>query len=240
MEQLSNRTALITGCAKRIGKEIAIELALCGINIALHYNSSKKEALELQEIIKKTGVDCQIFQADLNKNCYEDLITKVAKYFPNFDILINNASIFEPTPFLKTDEDQFDRHFNINFKAPFFLTQNFAKLQKKGVVINFLDSKIEKNSKNYFSYLLTKKILADFTKSAAIELGPNIRVNAVAPGITELSLDIDDPIYLEKITNSLPLQNIAKISQLVAATKFLIESDYLTGQFLFVDGGENL
>lgn len=235
-----NRAALITGSAKRIGKKIALDLASKNIDIALHYNSSQKEVLELQKEIRKIGVKCEIFQADLQKNCTEDLLKKVTEIFPNLDILINNASIFEETPFLQTTIDQFERHFNINFKAPFFLTQNFAKMQKRGVIINLLDSKIKKTSKNYFSYLLTKKILADFTKQAAIELGPDIRVNGVAPGITELSLEIDDPKYLAKITNSLPLKRIAKIDEITTAIEILINNDSLTGQILFIDGGENL
>jgi NAD(P)-dependent dehydrogenase (short-subunit alcohol dehydrogenase family) len=235
-----NKAALITGSAKRIGKEVAIALAKDGIDIAIHYNKSKDQAYKLQSQIRELGVRCEVFEGDLSHNCYKVLIQKILKEFPNLDILINNASIFEKTPLLKTNLDQFDRHFNINFKAPFFLTQYFATLVKKGVVINFLDGRVNKTSKEYFSYLLTKKILHDFTKMSAIELGPDIRVNGVAPGITEFSLDIDDQSYFKKIVNMLPLRRIAKRDEITNAVKVLIQNDALTGQVLFVDGGENL
>ena len=185
------------------------------------------------------GVEAEIFQADLNENCYENLIKNVAKKFPHLDILINNASIFEKTPLLTTTKDELDRHLNINFQAPFFLTQNFAKIQKKGVIINFLDSRIKKTSKNYFSYLLTKKILADFTQMAAIELGDKIRINAVCPGITEASLDLNTEDF-KKIADALPLKRITKMSELAQAVVILIENDFFTGQNLFVDAGESL
>lgn len=237
---MANRVALITGSAKRIGREIAINLAKKNIDIAIHYNKSKIQAVELQSEIKKLGIRAEIFQADLNQDCYEELIKNVSKIFPNLDILINNASIFEKTSILDTNQDQLDRHLNINFKAPFFLTQNFAKIQKKGVIINFLDSRIRKTSKNYFSYLLTKKVLDDFTHMSAIELGPDIRVNGIAPGITTFSLDIENKAYLAEIVDSLPLKKIAQIDEINKAVEILINNDSLTGQTLFIDGGQSL
>jgi pteridine reductase len=236
----SRRAALITGASKRLGRQIALGLARDNIDIAIHYKDSKEEALTLQKEIEILGVKAEIFYADLNKNCYEALIKDVSLKLPHLSILINNAAIFEETAFLKTDEDKFDRHFNINLKAPFFLTQNFAKIQKEGVVVNLLDSKVVKSSKNYFSYLLTKKSLTDFTKMAARELGPNIRVNGVAPGITEFSLDIDDGEYLNNVIKSLPLKKIAKADEIFGAVKVLIDRESLTGQILFIDSGENL
>ncbi len=240
MELLVNeRVALITGGAQRIGKEIALNLAKQNIDIAIHYNSSKHEALKLKEEIKKLGVDVEIFQSDLNQDCYQELIKNVVKRFPNLNILINNASVFEKTTLLETTKDQLDRHLNINFQAPFFLTQNFAKIQKQGIVINFLDSRISKSSKNYFSYLLTKKILADFTSMAAIEFGSAIRINAISPGITELYSDIDGKTF-ERMVGSSPLKRVVKIEEIVKAVNILINNDSFTGQNLFIDSGANL
>jgi pteridine reductase len=235
-----NKSALITGSAKRIGREIALSLAKKNIDIALHYNESESEALKLKAQIQDLGVRAEIFKGDLNQDCYEHLIASVVKEFPDLNILINNASIFEQTSILETTKDQLDRHFNINFQAPFFLTQSFVKMQKKGVVINFLDSRIKKTSKKYFSYLLTKKALADFTSMAAIELGPNVRVNGVAPGITPFSLDIDNDSYLKKIVDLLPLRKIAQTEDITKAVEILIDNDSLTGQTLFIDSGESL
>ena len=96
------RAALITGAGKRIGKEIAKSLAKSNVDIALHFDKSQKEAAILQDEIEKFGVKCEIFQADLKENCYEKLLNDVVKKFPHLDILINNAAIFEETPFLNT------------------------------------------------------------------------------------------------------------------------------------------
>ena len=235
-----NKVVLITGGAKRIGRIIALNLAKKGYDIAIHYNTSTKEALKLQKEIADLGIKSAIFCYDLNQNCYSDLIDAVIKEFSKIDILINNASIFEPTSFLQTNLDLFDRHFNINLKAPFFLTQHFAKKQKSGLIINFLDSRITKTSKNYFSYLLTKKSLDDFTKMAAKELGPDIRVNSIAPGITEFSEDIDNQIYLTQLLDSLPLKEIINKSQINKAVEIILENEFMTGQNIFIDAGGSL
>ncbi len=235
-----NKAALITGCSKRIGRKIALKLANSGFDIAIHYNNSKKEAQLLKEQILQLNVACEIFHADLSLNYYEQLIKEVAAKFLNLAVLVNNASIFEETRFLETSVNQFEDHFDINLKAPFFLSQYFAKIQKHGVIINMLDSRVAKSSKQYFSYLLGKKTLADFTKMAAIELGPDIRVNGVAPGKTEFSLGLENKDYYNQLSASLPLKQIADSDQVAHAVQTLIENESLTGQILFIDGGENL
>ncbi len=121
-----------------------------------------------------------------------------------------------------------------------FFSQNFARIQKKGVIINLLDSKIAKSSKQYFSYLLGKKTLADFTKMAALELAPDIRVNGVAPGKTEFSLGMNDEVKYNKSKELIPLKQIASADQISKAVHDLIENEFLTGHILFIDGGDHL
>lgn len=233
-------TALVTGSGKRIGKAVACELAAHGYHIALHYHHSAREAEQLAETIIKTGKTCYIFQADLRDcNQLTPLINKVFDTFPDCNLLVNNASVFEQCSFMETTEEIFDTHMAVNLKAPYFLTQAFAKRCKSGQVINMIDTYISKNRSPYFAYLLSKKVLYAFTQMAALELGPSIRVNGINPGITEISHEVKPEILHKKIA-ALPLQNIVKVSDITAAVIQLTEAPYLTGQVWCIDGGEHL
>lgn len=233
-------TALVTGGARRIGRAIALALAEEGYNIALHCNRSKEEAENTAKEINAKGVQCNIYTCDLGQFLsVETMVSQVFKDFPDCTILVNNAAVFERFSFNDTDEAIFDRHFDVNFKAPFFLTQYFARQCKQGQVVNMLDTYTSKHKSPYFAYLLTKKTLHEFTKMAALALGPHIRVNGVAPGLTELSED-QDPALVRKKEALLPLRQIATLEQIAAAVLQLVNSEYLTGQILRVDGGEHV
>ncbi|MBZ0254645.1 SDR family NAD(P)-dependent oxidoreductase, partial [bacterium] len=150
-------TALITGGSRRIGREIALTLARRGWSIALHYRHSRGDAEQLAGEIQTLGVACELFCGDLSDMNYTaNLIAQVMERRPDLNVLINNASIFERMSLLETEEDFFDRHFNLNFKAPFFLVRDFARQCKQGAVINLLDAKITQKFSNYFAYTLTK------------------------------------------------------------------------------------
>jgi len=233
-------TALITGGAIRIGKAIALALAEDGYDIALHYNSSEAEAEKTAADIKKIGRKCIIFQEDLNDfSQIERLLDDVKKSFGRINLLVNNASVFEKHNFAKTDEEVFNRHMNINFKAPFFLSQGFALKGNKGQIINILDTYITKNATKRFAYILSKKALHELTLMSAKELGPRVRVNALAIGTTEISKDIPRG-YLEQKKKELPMSEIVTISQVTDALIGLVNSNGLTGQVVFVDSGEHL
>lgn len=235
-----NKTVLITGSAKRLGKNIALTLAKNGFNIALHYNKSKYHAEILKKEISSLNVKCDIFQADLsNENKVIKLIDNVIKKFNDLVILINNASVFKKSKFLETDIKLFNNTFNLNFKAPFILSQKFAQKIKNGQIINIIDTKISKNNFNYFAYTLSKKLLADFTKMSARELGPNIRVNAVCPGLILPPEDKKDD-YLSELSKKIPLKRKGDTEDISNAVLFLISNEYITGQLLFIDGGEHL
>ncbi len=236
----TNKSALITGGAKRIGKDIAVYLAENGFDIALHYNTSKAEAEEVSKEIKSKGQNCILFQCNLsNIKDALSLIEKVKQSFSSLSLLINNASIFEKRSFLETDIDFFDSTFNTNFKAPFFLSQGFAKNFKSGHIINLLDTNITRDRTKYFIYNLSKKMLSEFTKMSAAELAPDIRVNAIAPGPI-LPPSNDGKEYLEREMNSVPLKRWGTISEILQSIDFLLKNEYLTGQCIFVDGGEHL
>lgn len=230
--------ALITGAAKRIGKSISLLLAVLGFDIALHYNQSRKEAIETAGEIESYGVRCELFSCDLaNEKKVRPLIADVRKQFPNLSLLINSASIFEKSTL--ADSKAFDRHFNVNFKTPYILSCEFAKICKQGQIINFLDTHITQNKSLHTAYLLSKKSLAEFTKLAAVEFAPKIRVNAIAPGLI-LAPEGKKNDYLKRLAKQIPLQKAGNPNQIALTVQFLVESDYLTGQTIFVDGGENL
>lgn len=233
-------TVLITGSAKRVGAEIALYLAAQGFSIALHYHRSKKAAEILAKQIKEIRGDCTIFRADLaNANEVQRLIPTVHQKCPNFRVLINSASIFEKATLAQSDIKNLDQNFAIHLKAPLILSRQFAKICKTGVIINILETHIVHNQTPYFDYLLSKKSLAALTKMAAVELAPDIRVNAIAPGLI-LAPPSRPRGHLERLAKKVPLKRKGNPTDIARAAHFLIENDYITGQTIFVDGGEHL
>jgi len=233
-------TAFITGAAKRIGREVALHLAREGYQIALHYHRSKSEAMSTAQAIYKTGAACELFCCDLSDEAQTlKLVPQVFKAFPDLNILVNSASIFIPNKFGAADLTLFKTHWDINFKAPYILTCEFARLVKKGQVINFIDTNVVKYKTKYADYLMTKKALLEFTKMAAVQWGPGIRVNGISPGMILAPVN-NQPDDREKRARQIPLQKTGKPVNIVQSVRFLLENDYLTGQIIVNDGGEGL
>lgn len=240
-----NKTILITGAAKRIGKEIALSFFKKGWDIVIHYNTSSRDAQDLaDEMNAKRSNSAVIIQANLDK---ADEIKKLAdqtisKNGP-IDALINNASTFYPTPIGSFSEDSWNALMGSNLKAPLFLIQLFrSELKKnKGFIINITDINVEKALVNYSIYLAAKSGLKTLTKSLAKELAPDIRVNAIAPGA------ILEPPNVEwtteqknNIINSVPMGRMGTEKDVADAAIYLSEAEYVTGQILNIDGGKSL
>lgn len=236
------KTALITGAAKRLGKGMTLHLANLGWNIAIHYNTSDTEAKQLQAQLNEQYPDqlFQLFKADLNlADEVEQLISKAADGMGTIDLLINNASVFEPEMFANTTTEFLDKQMNVNFRAPFILTRNFANTCKSGLIVNFIDTRIVSNKSNYAAYTLSKKALWEMTKMAALEFGPNIRINAIAPGLT-LPPEEKGEEYLWKLSENIAMKRPGGLEPILKSLDFIVNNTYLTGQLLFCDGGENL
>ena len=234
------KAALITGAAKRIGSEIAIELAKSGYDIALHYNSSEQEALQTQKRIRETGVECRLFKGDLKDKVYlSELIKAVYSSFPNLSALINNASIFKRDSISDTKLELFEELIDVNLKAPYFLIKEFASVCGSGNIINITDTKITTNQNVYAAYILTRKALADLTKIAAVEFAPRIRVNGICPGLILPATDESDE-YIERLEKKILLQRKGSPKNISSTVKFLLENDFITGEILKIDGGESL
>lgn len=231
---------LITGGAKRIGAGMAHYFAARGYDIALHYNHSVNEARQLQAELIKSGAACHIFKHDMaDISGMPHFMAAVLDALPNCNALINNASVFERMEFLETDEALFDRQMDINFKAPFFLSQAFARRVGKGGIINIIDSDVTKSNVSHFAYLLSKKALADFTLMAARALGSGIRVNAVCPG-SILPSNQNDEAYEEKLLSLIPLKEHANVDEVAETTYWLLQQQHITGQLVYVDGGKHV
>ena len=240
-----NKTILITGAAKRIGKEIALSFFKKGWDIVIHYNTSSRDAQDLaDEMNTKRSNSAFIIQANLDK---ADEIKKLADQTisknGHIDALINNASTFYPTPIGSFSEDSWNALMGSDLKAPLFLIQLFrAELKKnKGFIINITDINVEKALVNYSIYLAAKSGLKTLTKSLAKELAPDIRVNAIAPGA------ILEPPNVEwtteqknNIINSVPMGRMGTEKDVADAAIYLSEAEYVTGQILNIDGGKSL
>lgn len=236
------KLALITGAAQRIGKAIAEHLAAKGWSLAIHYNRSEKNAVALSDILLKQyhGQAFMIFKADLSLNHeVENLLSEVTDKLGKPELLINNASVFEPGTIARTTSVLFDQIYRINLNAPFLLLRDFANLCRKGNIINLVDTRIATNQPNFAAYTLSKKMLWELTKMAAMEFGPEIRVNAIAPGLT-LPPEGKDEDYLLNLAGKIPMKRPGGVQPLLHALDYILTNDYLTGQLLFCDGGENL
>ena len=240
-----NKRILITGAAKRIGKEMALSFFNKGWDIVIHYNSSKEEAEALaDQMNSERNNSAMLVQANLdNANEVEMLVEKILSKNGSIDALINNASTFYPTPIGTFSEENWNALMGSNLKAPLFLIQSFYKeLEKnKGFIINVTDINVDRALVNHSIYLAAKSGLQTLTKSLAKELAPNIRVNAIAPGAILEPPNTDwTAEQKNNIINAVPMRRMGTEKDIVDAAIYLSEAEYVTGQILNIDGGKSL
>jgi NAD(P)-dependent dehydrogenase (short-subunit alcohol dehydrogenase family) len=235
-----SKGVLITGASDRIGKSLALYFAEHNYNVAIHYASSFSKAQKLRNEIKEQGGRCDIFQANFdNEDEVFGLIERVREKF-SINVLINNASDFYENSFGDKGMEHLMHFFNVNFKAPYILCKEFAKnVENNALIINILDTNIRKQNTKHFDYLLSKKFLAVFTKQLSIELVLKIRVNGIAPGII-LPPPGKDIEYINRMAKSIPMKQKGSPENIVTAVDYLLKNTFVTGELLFVDGGENL
>ncbi len=236
--EIKNKNILITGGAKRIGKEIALYLGKEGANIVIHYKTSQKEAQEVVNTLQSYGVQAIALQADLEKTQEAiNLAQEAIKHFGHIDVLVNNASIYYPVELEKTTEEDLDRFYNVHVKSVFFLSRELGKTmykRKKGKIINISDYSALRPYKDYTAYTISKGAMLTLTRAFAKEFAPYVLVNAILPGPIvpppEYE-DIETPLKKTLIKRWAGEQEIAK------AVEFLIKSDFVTGSFIPVEGG---
>ena len=233
---------IITGAATRMGAAIAKKLSGPNVEIVIHYNRSKLNAEKLQKQLRKNKTKVWLVKGDLSK---ENDLKKIIKFAKSklkfFDCLINNASLFENDNLKNLTSKSWDNHLNVNLKAPAFLTKEFAKniKGKNNNIINIIDQRVFKLTPFFTSYTLSKTGLYTLTKTSAMSLAPNIRVNGIAPGPTIKNKRQTDK-HFKKQYLATPLKQQVDVREICNAVDFFIKNSSITGQVLAIDSGQNL
>ncbi len=240
----NKNAALITGGATRIGREIALTLAKQNWDIALHYHTSEKKALETREELIALGSKVCLISQDLSMlDQIKPIIDKSrAQLTTPITALINNASLFQNDDILSLDSQLWDQHMAINLKAPIFLSKYFAETMPtslSGNIINLIDQRIAKLTPQFFSYTLSKSALATATTTLAQALSPKIRVNAICPGPT-LKNQRQKPEDFEIQQKSTLLTHGASVKEISETVLYFLSTHSITGQIIYVDGGQRL
>ena len=243
--QLDGKTIFITGSARRIGAAMARVFHASGANLVLHYRRSASDAQALaDELQAKRAGSVALLKADLlDTPALPQLAARAEEAFGGLDVLVNNASSFYPTPLGSVSEEQWDDLLGSNLKAPFFLAQALAPALKKnrGMILNMADIHARRPLRHHGVYCIAKAGLSMLTLSLAKELGPDVRVNAIAPGAILWPETEMDPEDQEKILSEIPLARSGSPEDIARTALFYITAaPYITGQILALDGGRSL
>ena len=238
---VTHKTALITGAARRIGRAIAENLAQDGWKVAIHYAGSDNDAEGLvADLGPGRAIAIAADFADPAAPAY--VMGKAAGAFGPIGCLVNNASIFERDELSTATLESWDRHMAINLRAPFFLSQAFAAqvpAAERGAIINIVDERVWHLTPHFASYTLSKAGLWAFTQTAAMALAPRIRVNAVGPGPT-LPSPRQTQAQFDAVARQIPLQRPTAPAEIAAAVRFILAAPAMTGQMIALDGGQHL
>ena len=233
---------IITGGATRIGAAIAQKLSGHNIEILIHYNKSKLKAEALKKNLQKKGSKIYLVKADLSKEVDLNKLVKFAKSkLKYFDCLINNASLFENDKLENFTSDSWGQHLRTNLRTPALLSKEFSKniRGKNNNIINIIDQRVFKLTPYFFSYTISKTGLYTLTKTSAMSLSPNIRVNGIAPGPT-IKNKRQSEKHFKKQYLSTPLKRQVDVDQICNAVDFFIKNRSITGQVLAIDSGQSL
>tara|TARA_B100001093_G_scaffold519596_1_gene609376 strand:+ start:4157 stop:4906 length:750 start_codon:yes stop_codon:yes gene_type:complete len=241
-ESRSTQVILVTGAAKRIGSEITNVFHSRNFKVIIHYNKSAAEANRLCDTLnEKRSESAWLVQGDLNEPASIERIINLLESIGRLDVLVNNASSFYPTALENVDESAWNDLINSNLKGPFFLSKKLAPLLKRsrGSIVNISDMHARQALKKHSIYTIAKAGNIAMTKSLALELAPDVRVNSVAPGaILWPAHEKDDKVKHKKILSSIPIGRLGSESDIAETTFFLSNiATYVTGQTIAVDGG---
>jgi pteridine reductase len=237
---LEGKTALVTGAGVRLGRATALALADEGVSLIVHCNASRDEADRTAEEARARGVKVSVLEADLSDSGEaEVLFDRAVAEAGAIDFLVNNASIFPGGTLLEFTSDDLAANVGINAFAPLVLARNMARRGSGGAVVNFLDTRITHYDRNHAAYHLSKRMLFSLTRMMAFEFAPGLRVNAVAPGLILPPPGAEEG-YLEKLARRIPMGRPGSVGDVTGAVLYLLDAPYVTGQVLFVDGGQFL
>ena len=236
------RKIIITGGATRIGAAIAEKLSGQNKEIIIHYNKSKSKAESLKKKLKNYGTNVYLVKGDLSKEKDIDKIIKFSKSkLKYFDCLVNNASLFENDKLENFSSKSWEKHISTNLKGPALLSKEFSKNIRgnNNNIINIIDQRIFKLTPFFFSYTLSKTGLYTLTKTSAMSLSPNIRVNGIAPGPT-IKNKRQSEKHFKNQYSATPLKQQVNVEEICNAVDFFIKNRSITGQVIAIDSGQSL
>jgi pteridine reductase len=237
---LAGKAALVTGAAKRLGRAVALALAEQGADVAVHYGGSSADAAATAEDIRRFGRRAWTLQADLAQaDQAEGLMPRAIQAAGRVDILINSASIFPPGRIGQVSVADMLTNIQVHAIAPLLLCRALAAQGVACHVINFLDSRMTDYDADHAAYHVSKRMLLTLTKMLALELAPAVAINAVAPGAILPAAGQDDAAF-QRLADANPLKRVGNPGEIVRAVLFLLTSNFITGQVIFVDGGRHM
>lgn len=239
----ASKAALVTGAARRVGREIALGLARDGWTVALHHNHSAAEAAEAVAEIRAAGGKAETIHADLSDlAATQALIGTATNAVGPLTLLVNNASLFEHDGIETMTPESWAAHFDTNLRAPALLSQGFAAQLPEGTegnIVNIVDQRVWAPTPRFFSYTVSKMALWDMTQILARSLAPSIRVNAIGPGPT-LANARQSAADFQKQLDSTILRRGTSPEEIYAAIRFILAAPAMTGQMIALDGGQHL
>lgn len=237
----AGKTALVTGAARRLGRAIALALADEGCGVVVHYRRSAEAARQTAADIEARGGRAWCVQADLGVlAAAEALLPRAAELAAGpVDVLVNSAAVFPDDRVTDFGWDALAGCVVTNAMAPLVLSRALAAQGRQGSIVNLLDARMVDYDARHASYHLSKRMLLSLTRMTALEFAPSIRVNAVAPGLI-LPPPGQDEGYLQKLASTNPLRRWGRPEDVAAAVVFLLRSDFITGQVIYVDGGRHM
>lgn len=240
---VTGKTVLITGAARRLGAAVARSFHAAGFRVAVHYHTSEKAAYDLVETFNATRSGSAIaIQCDLTARGFADgLLGKLADVWGQLNVLVNNASIYEPSDLQVADSRHFERVIAANLAAPYHLSTGCVDMLRatQGAIVNLADIYGERPQAGYAVYCASKAGLIGLTKSLALDLSPDVRVNAVSPGPI-LWADGDQPAHRQEVLKKTPLGRLGTPRDIADAVYYLATAPYVTGQILAIDGGRSI
>jgi pteridine reductase len=239
---LAGRVALVTGAGRRVGRALALALGARGMRVVVHYHGSAPDAEETARLIRGEGGTATIARADLTSVAEaERLIDDTVTGEGALDVLVNSAAVMLRTPFGETTVAQWESMFALNLRAPWFLSQRAAPALRKsrGCIVNIADLAGFESWPAYLPHGLTKSAIVQMTRGLALVLAPEVRVNAIAPGVVLLPEGWSDADG-ERLRATTPLKRLGTPEDVAAAMLYLIDADFVTGDVVMVDGGRHV
>jgi pteridine reductase len=239
---LAGRIALVTGAGRRVGRAIALALGARGMRVVVHYNDSAESAHETARLIRDAGGLATIIQADLRDATEASrLVDRTLDAEGGLAALVNSAAVMRRTPVGETTAEVWDEMFALNVRAPYFLAQQAAPALRaaQGAIVNIADLAAFETWPAYVPHGMTKAAIVQMTRGLAHALAPEIRVNAVAPGVVLLPEGWTDA-EAERLRLTTPLRRLGTPEDVAGAVVYLLEAEYVTGEVITVDGGRHI